>query len=84
MEHPYTHLGDLIRERRSGLGLTQEQLAARAHTYQESVSDWERGARQPDRDSLRRLALALGIDDLTLMAEARARARRTQQKGQTS
>lgn len=79
MDAPYNDLGAVLRQRRLALGLTQEQLAARANTYQESISEWECGTREPSRISLRKLAIALGTDDLTLMAKAREWARKEHQ-----
>jgi transcriptional regulator with XRE-family HTH domain len=50
-----------IRQARESVGLSQEALARRADVAMMTVSRIERGASQPDLDTLRRLALALGV-----------------------
>ena len=50
-----------LREWRRAKGLTQAELAARAGTYQPHVSDYEKGAKEPTRETAGRLAGALGI-----------------------
>ncbi|HEX5309187.1 MAG TPA: helix-turn-helix domain-containing protein [Solirubrobacteraceae bacterium] len=52
--------GDLIRERRRRLGLSQRQLALRAATAQAAVSRIERGLVSPTFDTLRKLLLVMG------------------------
>lgn len=52
-------LGDVIRQMREDLGLTQKQLAERAHVQEsQTVSRWERGERAPQ--DLEAVAVALG------------------------
>ena len=54
--------GTLLKEYRQAAGLTQEELAARAHLSPRAVSDLERGVRQaPQRDTLKLLVAALGL-----------------------
>ena len=54
----------LLREYRLGAGLTQEQLAERAGVSVRAVSDLERGLYLvPHRDTVTRLAEALGLGD---------------------
>ena len=54
--------GALLRRRRLAAGLTQEGLAERAGLSARGVSDLERGARRaPQRETVRRLARALGL-----------------------
>ena len=56
-------LGDLLRDYRRAMGLTQEELAERASVSPRSISELERGgAHVPRRDTLALLAAALGLD----------------------
>ena len=52
--------GDLIREHREQLGLSQRVLALRAGTTQAAVSRIARGLTAPTWDTLRALLLAMG------------------------
>ena len=62
------HTGDsLIAKARLAAGLTQEQLAARMGITQQTVANWERGARNPKLATIRKIADALGIDWQTLI-----------------
>ena len=54
-------LGDAIKRKRSALGISQEELAARAGLHRTYVSDLERGARNPSLESVERLARALEL-----------------------
>jgi predicted ATPase/DNA-binding CsgD family transcriptional regulator/transcriptional regulator with XRE-family HTH domain len=55
--------GDLLREHRLAVGLTQEALAERAGLSRRGISDLERGARtHPYRETITMLAAALGLD----------------------
>ncbi len=55
---------DLLKGYRVAAGLTQEGLAERAGLSARAVSDLERGVyRAPQRDTVRLLAEALGLDD---------------------
>ena len=56
-----TAFGDLVRERREALGLTQTQLAEAVGLGQSSVAHWERGAKMPQAKQLLPLALALQV-----------------------
>lgn len=48
---------------RVAAGLSQKQLAARlGHRHPNLINAWEKGRKRPSPDSLRRLAVALGID----------------------
>jgi predicted ATPase/DNA-binding CsgD family transcriptional regulator len=54
--------GELLRHHRIAAGLTQDELAQRAGLSARAVSDLERGLhRAPHRDTMRRLADALGL-----------------------
>ncbi len=55
------HLGASVRALRHGLGLTQEELAERAHLHRTYVADIERGARNITLHSLATLAQGLGV-----------------------
>jgi transcriptional regulator with XRE-family HTH domain len=54
--------GDLIRERRRNLGLSQRSLARRAGTTQAAVSRIERGLTTPTWETVRALLLAMGYE----------------------
>ena len=57
-------LAELIRGRRTGAGLTQEELAERAGISVRTVSDIERGLRRSVyKDTAQRLAVALNVAD---------------------
>jgi predicted ATPase/transcriptional regulator with XRE-family HTH domain len=70
-----TTFGDLLRRYRLAAGLTQEELAERAHLSPHAISDLERGARnRPWRDTIQFLAQALQlspVDRTQLEAAAR-------------
>ena len=55
-----------IKDRRTALGMTQEDLAARVGVERPAIALWETGARTPTTDKLPSLASALecGIDAL--------------------
>ena len=62
-------LGDSLKKLRLAAGMTQEELAERAGISARTVSDVERGLRTAvHRDTGRRLATALGIEDEDLRA----------------
>jgi predicted ATPase/DNA-binding XRE family transcriptional regulator len=54
--------GELLRYHRRVAGLTQEQLAERAGMSPRGLAYLERGDRTPHRDTIQRLADALGLD----------------------
>lgn len=54
--------GDLIREARLRVRLTQVELAARAGTAQSGVARWESGRTAPSLDDVRRLVRLCGLD----------------------
>ena len=62
-------LGNTIRRRRHGLGLSQEELAFRSQLHRTYVADIERGARNPSLESINKLAKALEYSLATLFAE---------------
>jgi len=66
-----SRLGQLVRERRRELGITQEELEARSGISQTQISQIETGRTlRPEVETLERLAppLALGIDELRVAA----------------
>ena len=66
-------ISHLVRERRESLGLTQEELAHKAHLHRTYISDIERGARNLSVRSLISLAdaLGIGVSDMVQVAESR-------------
>jgi transcriptional regulator with XRE-family HTH domain len=54
-------LGARVREQRTALGLTQDQLAERVGTSNDEVSRIERGVREPRFATLERLSRALDL-----------------------
>jgi len=63
--------GRWLREQRSRLGLTQQQLADRMFVSHVAISHWENGKRLPDIGTLTRLAQCLGVSDAELLAAIR-------------
>ena len=60
-------MNEVIREKRKGLGLTQEQVAERLGVSAPAVNKWEKGATYPDVTLLPALARLLGTDLNTLL-----------------
>jgi transcriptional regulator with XRE-family HTH domain len=54
-------VGQAIRKHRERLKLTQEALAEKADTHRTYLADIERGTRNPSIETIRRLALGLGV-----------------------
>ena len=54
-------LGEALSTARTAAGLTQEQLARQAEVTQAALSRYENDQRQPDTETLERLAGALGV-----------------------
>lgn len=69
-----SHIGDTIKNRRISLGQSRGQLASRLNTTATVVADLERGVRQPDADTINRLARALGVDAAELTGSPRVTA----------
>lgn len=61
-------IADIIRDRRRGLGLTQEQVAQRLGVSAPAVNKWERGASYPDITIIPPLARLLETDANTLLS----------------
>jgi two-component system, response regulator len=63
-------LGNAIKSTRSALGISQEELAARAGLHRTYVSDVERGVRNPSIESVEKLAAALELSLPTLFEKS--------------
>jgi two-component system response regulator len=63
-------LGTAIKNHRSVLGVSQEELAYRAGLHRTYISDVERGARNPSVESIEKLARALEISVSALFEHA--------------
>lgn len=53
--------GQLIKAARKNAGMTQAELASKLNVPYQSISQWERGTRNPKYDTLERLADALDV-----------------------
>jgi transcriptional regulator with XRE-family HTH domain len=62
-----TVLGQIIKECRTKLGMSQEQLANRANLHRTYISNIEQGERNPSLTTLTNLAAALEVECSTLM-----------------
>jgi transcriptional regulator with XRE-family HTH domain len=60
-----------VRELRSGLGISQEELAERADLHRTYIADIERGARNPTLLTIKKLAKGLGVSAADLLLEAK-------------
>jgi two-component system, response regulator len=65
-------LANAIKQQRSALGISQEELAARAGLHRTYVSEVERGERNPSITSVEKLAQALQISITNLLEPTRA------------
>lgn len=65
--------GEVVREFRSQLAVSQEQLAAIADLHRTYISLLERGLRNPSLTVIRRLADALGVSATDLVAAFEAK-----------
>src|SRR5215467_9199727 len=76
------NFADLLKHYRVAAGLTQEELAERAHLSRNAISALERGARQsPRKDTVALVASALGLSEeehAELLAAARLSRLQTQ------
>lgn len=62
--------GELVRNKRFEMGISQEELAGRAGLHRTYVSDIERGGRNPSLESIEKLAKALEVSLATLFEQA--------------
>ena len=53
--------GEIIRNARKALGLTQRQLSDKLGVSNTSVSNWEKGLSRPDADMIQKLCLHLHL-----------------------
>ena len=53
--------GDIIRNARKSMGLTQRQLADRIGVANTSISNWEKGLSRPDADLIQKLCDVLRL-----------------------
>ena len=76
MENEYSSFGQMVRDRRRQLQLTQEELAQRIRTSTPYIGHIESGKRHPSDEILTRIADVLGFDrgELFLIANPNARA----------
>ena len=59
--------GDRVRQLRRGLGMSQEELAARSGLHRTYVGDVERGERNPSLVNIVKLSTALGVTPAVLL-----------------
>ena len=59
--------GEIIRAIRRDKGVTQKELASALGVSYQMVQSWERGARNPKRETLEKIAAALGVPDYKLL-----------------
>lgn len=62
--------GDVIREARLLVGLSQDGLAERVGVPRQSIARWERGEVEPGFDNVRRLLRSCGFDVSLVRYEA--------------
>ena len=60
-----------VRKLRSGLGISQEELAERADLHRTYIAGIERGARNPTLLTIKKLAKGLGVSAADLLTEAK-------------
>lgn len=58
--------GQRIKAARKAAGLTQAELANKLDIPYQSIGQWERDLRNPKRETLRRIAAALGVSEFDL------------------
>ncbi len=63
-------IGEVLRDMRKQIGMTQEDVALRACISQQLVAAFESGKRRPSIEMLALLAKALGIEPAELMQRA--------------
>ena len=70
----YRALGQIIREAREKVGMSQAAVAGKLDWPQNRMSDVERGQRRVEVSELVEICWALGVDSLELFRAAHARA----------
>jgi len=61
--------GEAVQKRRSGLGISQEELAERADLHRTYVADIKRGARNPTLLTIKKLATGLGVSGRLVLGD---------------
>ena len=64
--HSGSRIGQRIREIRTERGITQAQLGTRVGLNADRIQKYENGARKPKTDMLTEIAVALGVESLSL------------------
>ncbi|MGH3640368.1 MAG: helix-turn-helix domain-containing protein [Mycobacterium sp.] len=72
--------GEIVRQHRNALDLSQEALAERASVHANHVGLVERGERAPSIDIAQRIAAALGLSLSALVAEVERRWERSRSR----
>lgn len=62
-------IGQLIKAARKKAGMTQLELAQRLQIPFQSVSQWERGLRNPKPETIEKIASAIGVDYMDLVPQ---------------
>ena len=68
--------GEVIRNARKSLGLTQRQLAEKIGVANTSISNWEKGLSRPDADLIQELCRVLQLQPNDIYGTAEAPAER--------
>lgn len=66
------YLGDLIKQARTGAGLTQDKLARKIGVDDSDISRYERGQAEPTQAQLKAIAKATGVTQASLLNAAKA------------
>ena len=61
VHHMPVFFGDIIRNARKALGLTQKQLAQQLGVSNTSISNWEKNLSRPDPDMIQKLCAVLRL-----------------------
>lgn len=62
-------LGERIKQIRTGENITQKQLAEKLSIVQSTVAMWENNKREPDIETIKKIAAALGVPVAELLEE---------------
>jgi len=60
---------NIIRELRKKKGIQQKELSIEIGVSQPTVSDWEKGKKDPSSESLKKLAEYFGVDELVILGK---------------
>lgn len=64
------HTGELIRQARITIGITQAELAKRLNVTPQAISQYERGVKNPKPATLKKIAAALGVEWYELISNS--------------